>query len=137
LLIWELYQQLIGSDAVWLQGSGTESRDYLAIDDVWTAVFHLVEDRCQIPERGEYLVLNVARGEEVMVRDVAQELRTLIAPEKSIHCRGLERAGDPRRWCADLARLHSLLPDWRPKPFSTALAECVAAWQGERKVSSL
>jgi UDP-glucose 4-epimerase len=137
LLIWELYQQLVESDTVWLQGSGPESRDYLAIDDVWTAVFHLVENRCHSPGKGEYLVVNVARGEEIMVADVAQELRTLIAPEKSIHCHGFTRAGDPRRWYADLARLHSLLPDWRPKPFSTALSQCVAAWQDERKASSL
>jgi UDP-glucose 4-epimerase len=136
LLIWELYQQLVGSDTVWLQGSGTESRDYLAIDDIWTAVFHLIENSGHAAGKGHYLVLNVARGEEVMVRDVAQELRTLIAPDKSIHCHGIERPGDPQRWCADLSRLHSLIPDWRPKPFSLALSQCVAAWQEERKVPS-
>jgi UDP-glucose 4-epimerase len=137
LLIWELYQQLVGSDAVWLQGSGNESRDYLDIDDVWTAVSHLLRNRRQMRGKGEYLVLNVARGEEIMVGDLAQELRRLIAPEKSIHYHGRERPGDPLRWCADLARLHSLLPNWRPKPLATALSLCVAAWQAEGKASSV
>ena len=133
LLIWELYQQLVRSDEVWLQGSGTESRDYLDIEDIWTALFQLLRDSGQTRRGGEYQVLNVARGEEIIVGDLAQELRRLIAPEKSIHYHGFERPGDPRRWCADLARLHSLLPDWRPKPLATSLSRCVAAWQEEGK----
>jgi hypothetical protein len=33
------------------------------------------------------------------------------------------------RWCADVSRLQSLLPDWRPEALDTGLKRCVTAWQ--------
>jgi len=141
LLISELYQQLSGPDAtVWLQGSGTESRDYLDIDDVAAVLFRLVDNRLRMRKKslynGRYLVVNVASGEEINALDLAKQLRNLVAPAKMIRCRDTNRPGDPGRWCADISLLRSLIPSWRPKPFSVALSQCVAMWQKERAFSS-
>jgi nucleoside-diphosphate-sugar epimerase len=136
-LIWELYKQLAGlHSTVWLQGTGAESRDYLDIDDVWAALFQLINHRLRIRMTGQYLVVNIASGEETRVLELAEQLRDLVAPEKAIRCRGVERPGDPRRWCADVSLLASLVPGWQPKPFSLALSQCVAVWQKEREISS-
>jgi UDP-glucose 4-epimerase len=135
LLIWELYSQLAGPNpTVWVEGKGTESRDYLDVNDATAAVFQLIKNRLRARNEKSYtqgrtLVVNIASGEETNVLDLAEQLRNLLAPEKRICCRGNERRGAPERWCADIGRLRSLIPGWQPKPFSEALAECVAAWQ--------
>jgi nucleoside-diphosphate-sugar epimerase len=135
LLIWELYQKFSGRDpVVWLDGAGSESRDYLDIDDAIAAVLHVVDNRMQArsdgsSREGRPFVVNVASGEEINVLALAEQLRQLIAPRKDIRCRGVERKGHPRRWRADIQRLRSLAPSWRPTPFPVALARCVTAWR--------
>jgi len=130
-----LYQQLAGAcSKICLEGTGTESRDYLEASDAMTAAFHLIDHRYETMNdnssaRKQTLVVNIASGEETNVLDLAEQLRNLIAPEKQITCRGVEQRGNPLRWHADISRLRSLAPNWRPKPLSLALAQCVAAWQ--------
>jgi len=139
-LIWELYEQLAGPNStVWLQGTGTESRDYLEISDATSAVFQLILNRLAIKNAkshndGQQLVVNVGSGEETNVLRLAEQLRNIVAPEKPICCGGIQRRGDPERWCADVRRLRSLVPKWYPKPLSVSLSECVAAWQSCHKV---
>jgi UDP-glucose 4-epimerase len=135
LLIWELYKQLAGPNAkVWVEGKGTESRDYLEVNDAATAVFELIHHQLGARNENSYtqgrtVVVNIASGEETNVLNLAQQLRDLVAPGKLICCRGNERRGSPERWRADVGRLHSLIPGWKFKPLSVALSECVAAWQ--------
>jgi UDP-glucose 4-epimerase len=78
-------------------------------------------------------VVNVASGEETRVVELAERMRALVAPGREIRCRGLARAGDPQRWRADASLLRTLAPRWHPQPFAQRLAQCVAAWQGERQ----
>ena len=142
LLVWELYRQL-ASDAsqVWLEGTGDETRDYLHVEDASAAMLELSEafagerarGRDDELERGGCRVVNVASGEETRVVELAERMRALVAPGKEVRCRGRARAGDPRRWHADAALLRTLAPRWHPQPFARRLAQCVAAWQGERQ----
>jgi UDP-glucose 4-epimerase len=133
LLIWELYEQLIGPEStVWLQGSGTEGRDYLGIDDLWSALARLIQKKVSPADSGRFFVVNIASGTEICTLNVAEQLRDLIAPSKAIRCRDIARPSDPRRWRADVSRLRSLLPEWQPQPLSSALAKCVGTWQKER-----
>jgi UDP-glucose 4-epimerase len=136
LLIWELYQQLAGpNQTAWLDGSGSESRDFLYIDDAAEAVFGLIEGRAKSSgQRGSLAVVNVASGQETTVLEVAKQVRDTIAPKKEILCRGNAREGDPRRWHADISRLQSMLPSWRPRPVTEALGLCITAWRGETEV---
>ncbi len=137
LLIWDLYTQFAAPDpVVWLQGTGQEARDYLYVEDAATAVLALAADRSRVCRSGECVVVNIASGEEISVRDVAGQIRALVAPEKEIRCRGLARPGDPRRWCADISRLRSLAASWRPRSFPLTLKACIAAWQARSETSS-
>lgn len=46
LLVWELYQQFATANApVWIDGTGEETRDYLHIDDVSSALLQLAQSR--------------------------------------------------------------------------------------------
>jgi len=141
LLVWELYRQFAAptstDDAVvWLQGTGRETRDYLHINDVAAALLNIASALSAetASERGRCHVVNVASGDETSVLELAARIGSLVAPEKEIRCRGLERAGDPRAWRADISRLRTLAPHWQPQPFTESLAQCIAEWQTELKL---
>lgn len=128
LLVWELYQQLAGSDeTVWLAGTGNETRDFLYIEDLATALLGLIGNSPAAAR--ECLIVNVASGTETSVLTLAQTLGELVAPEKQIRCRGNLRKNDPVRWWADIDRLQTLLPSWQPRPLRDTLKLCVADWR--------
>ena len=130
LLIWEMYRQFTELEStIWLQGTGTESRDYLHVDGFAMALLELTGKRQQVFEQSPCLIINIASGVETKALEVARQMRDIIAPEKTIRCRNIERPGDPRFWRADIDLLRSLLPSWNPRPFSSSLARCIATWQ--------
>jgi UDP-glucose 4-epimerase len=134
LLIWELFKQLSGAgESAWLDGTGSESRDFLHIDDVAGAVFQLAGEFARSPS-GRFEIVNVASGEETRVSEIAVRIRDLVAPDKDVRCRGTARPGDPLNWRGEISRLHSLIPAWKPRPLIDALNECVASWQQESNV---
>jgi UDP-glucose 4-epimerase len=130
LLIWELYRQFTGpDDTVWLQGVGTESRDYLHADDFALAVLQLADRRPRLFERGSCITINIASGEETKAYEIARQIGGLTAPDKTIRCRNVGRPGDPHSWRADISLARSFLPSWQPRPLSSSLAQCVTQWQ--------
>jgi UDP-glucose 4-epimerase len=132
LLIWELYQQF-ASDAptVWLRGTGKESRDYLHLDDFASAFFQLIDGPSAEAGAPGCRVVNVASGQETNVLDLAKIIGELVAPDKQISCRGVVSPGDPRAWRADINKLRSLVPQWKPQPLSESLAQCISAWKNQ------
>ena len=129
LLIWELYRAAQNEETVSLKGTGDESRDYLHVEDVATAIVRLGEKLSDAPSLNA--VVNVASGEETSVLDLANMIRDLVAPAKTVVARGEISPGDPRNWRADTGRLRSIIPDWKPRPFSERLSSCIRSWQDE------
>jgi UDP-glucose 4-epimerase len=129
LLTWELFQQLShGSEPVTIEGTGAESRDFLYVDDAANAFLQLAESLAHAPP-GYFEIVNLASGEETTVAALANHLRELVAPRKEIRYRNLVRPGDPRHWRADIEKLSSIIPGWRPQPLFNALETCVSSWQ--------
>jgi UDP-glucose 4-epimerase len=136
LLIWDLYKQFSGAgESVWLDGTGSESRDFLHVSDVAEVIFQIAGRRLAEGSRPGCSIINVGSGRETSVNEIAQQIRNLVLPGKSIQYRGSTRAGDPLRWCADNSRLRALLPSWRPRPLAEALGLCVTAWKQEGSFS--
>lgn len=128
LLVWELYQQLSGPEkTAWLSGTGEETRDFLYIDDLNAALLGLIEG-FQKSDRN-HVSVNVAAGAETSVLHLAEMIRDLVAPEKEIRCRGNLRKNDPLRWRADVSRLQTLLPTWKPRTLQEGLADCAKTWK--------
>ena len=126
LLIWEVYQQLTtDTPVVELQGTGSETRDFLHVEDVCGAL----EALALHAQRGATIV-NVASGTEVSVSQVAEEMKRLVDKDKMLMCHGSPRQGDPRHWGADISRLRSLVPGWKPKSLQEGLTETIAQWAG-------
>ncbi|MCA1815784.1 MAG: NAD-dependent epimerase/dehydratase family protein [Acidobacteria bacterium] len=134
LLVWELYRQFAGAgETVWLEGTGDETRDYLHVDDVASALLALADTQlaARATSGANFITVNVASGEATRVADLAAQIRALVAPAKEIRARGVARPGDPRAWRADITRLRALIPGWQPAPLADSLARCVARWRKE------
>jgi nucleoside-diphosphate-sugar epimerase len=127
LLVWELYNQLSGSQSTaWIEGTGSESRDFLHIEDVASAILGLIDSHSKInPPQG---LINVASGIETNILEVARQIRDQVAPEKNIECRNIVRQNDPFRWRADITKLQTLLPAWHPRSLAEGLALCITEW---------
>ena len=128
LLVWELFVQLIGGgETAWLDGTGQESRDFLHVDDLADALLAVATGPRAEGLRGAD-VINVASGVERTVLELAGAVRDTVSPGKEIACRGHERPGDPKRWCADVGRLRGRAPGWQARGLEEALRGVVAEW---------
>jgi len=130
LLLWDLFQEARSTaDALRIQGTGEETRDFLHVDDASDALLGLANmalDRILPTEAVEY---NVASGCATSVAEVAELVRAEVSPKLRIERRNQIRKGDPARWCADIGRLKAALPDWRPRSAATAMRECLVRWR--------
>lgn len=98
LLVWEIFEKYMREDEVVLQGTGSESRDYLHIDDMAEALLRLLDaplDMCR--------TVNVASGEEITVRSLVQTMGRLLGSRKTVRFRNAPRAADPNRWRAEVS----------------------------------
>lgn len=130
LLVWEIFEQLRSPElTVELQGTGRESRDYLAAEDLAWALLQIAGHPDHAQAAGAVRILNVGSGCETPVLTLANEMRDLLGRDKPIICRGEERPGNPVRWAADISRLRALLPDWQPPALADGLRRCMTDWQ--------
>ena len=130
LLVWELFAQMTGPDpAVHLHGTGRESRDYLHSDDLAEALLGLAAHPSLRKDDGRLHVLNLSRGQETGVLELACLMSGLCGTEKQVCCRGEAQPGNPVRWAGDSSRLRRLLPDWQPRPLAGSLGCCIAHWR--------
>jgi UDP-glucose 4-epimerase len=106
LAVWDITRRALAGDFR-VHGTGEEMRDYLYADDVARAIVAIAD---QADFRGE--AVNVASGEAVSIRTLAEEIFRLLgitAPPRFI---GEPLPGSPDRWRADVSRLRSLgLPE--------------------------
>jgi dTDP-glucose 4,6-dehydratase/UDP-glucose 4-epimerase len=102
-LFWDLYQKSLRSDNVELFGTGSETRDFIFIDDIVQAV-ELVINKSFF--RGE--CINVANGQEISIKEAVRVFYHTIAWEGKISFVGDIRKGDPLNWQADVNALRSL-----------------------------
>jgi UDP-glucose 4-epimerase len=132
LLVWELFDQMAGdAPTVWLQGDGEETRDYLHIDELSSAILHIAQrhEAGASSKPSEVVTVNLASGRESRALDLAELILAQVGVDKEIRCRGIARPGDPKRWQADTTRLQNLAPTWHPRPLAESLAQCIQAWR--------
>lgn len=121
-LLWDVCEKATAG-SVRLFGTGDETRDFIHADDVARAVLTLAEGAAF---EGE--AYNAATGNETSVREVVTQLVGAFAPGVAVEFSGEQRAGDPLRWRADIARIRGL--GFEPsRSLADGLAEYVA-WYG-------
>ncbi len=125
LLVWEIFKQLAKhSRELELQGTGEETRDFLHVEDVSSALLRLAKRT-----DANFTIVNVASGHEVSVRNLAEQMRTILSPQKTVRYRGETRAGDPLHWRADVTRLHKITAPWQSRDLTAALRATISDWQ--------
>lgn len=103
-IFWDMYNKLQNTGKLELWGSGSESRDYIYIDDLINAVTLIAH---QAPK--DIIVYNVANGLETTIRQAAESFVDQIGADRSvIRFNGIVREGDPVNWKADISKLVKL-----------------------------
>lgn len=117
LAVWDIARRALAGQAT-VYGSGDETRDYLYAGDVGRALVCIAE-RAEC--RGE--AINIASGEAVTIRTLAEEIFRAVAPETAPQFTGEALPGMPRRWRADVSRLRAL--GCPPSSWSSGLAKTI------------
>lgn len=124
-LFWEMYGKWKAHGEVALFGDGQESRDFLHVRDLLTAV-HL--SMLGAGFHGE--AINVASGVETTIQGAAALFLKALEAETGqpipLRFTGEMKPGDPARWQVDVARLRAL-GSFSPIPLEDGLAE-TARW---------
>lgn len=102
-VLWDIARCALSGRPIELLGTGTETRDFVHVSDVGSAVVTAAE---RAKFGGE--AYNLGSGVETQIRELAellvQELDVDVQPVFS----GVSRPGDPARWQADIGELRSL-----------------------------
>src|SRR4051812_6274023 len=98
----EAGQQRASTAVVW--GTGTPRREFLHVDDLADACLFLMEHY-----DGEDHI-NVGTGEDLSIRELAERIRDIVAPQVAIAFDATKPDGSPRK-LLDVSRLHQL--GWR------------------------
>jgi UDP-glucose 4-epimerase len=101
-LFWDLTLKLKGDRPFELFGTGNESRDFIHVTDLSRAI-DLIIKNCQFKAE----VVNVANGQEVMIKDAVSIYSGLFKNKVPYSFSGAIREGDPLNWIADISSLKS------------------------------
>lgn len=103
-LFWDMYQKIKQTNELNLWGGGEESRDYIYIDDLISAIM-LVAEKAPY----ENIFYNIANGEEIKIKRAAQILSDYLNFDKEkIQFVGKQKEGNPVNWRGNINKLLSL-----------------------------
>ena len=102
-VMWDICQMALDRPIVDLSGSGEESRDFVHVRDVVTAIDAVLR---RAPLAGE--CYNVASGESTSIGDLARWLVSALKVSAEIRFSQEPRRGDPSQWQADITALRGL-----------------------------
>lgn len=100
---WDLFNKLKTDLDLELLGTGTESRDFIYVEDIAKCVELIIENRLKLPS-----IINVASGIETSIRKAAEIFSNLMGTGRKINFIGESRIGDPLNWKADISILQSI-----------------------------
>lgn len=108
-VVWDLMNKIhVAEQAIQIHGDGTQSRDFVYVDDVVSAALHVAEHADLTGE-----VYNVGSGEECTISALAYRLCELMDAQPRFDFTGVNRPGDPERFLADTTQIREL--GWVPE----------------------
>ena len=126
-LFWDWYQKIKESSHIMVYGTGSESRDYIYIDDLIQAIDCILH-------KGNFNagIYNIGNGKEIFIKD-AIELFKKYHREKFEYIFTKEmRSGDPINWVADISALKAL--GYKQNiPFEAGIEKLLKWLQQEKK----
>jgi len=101
-LFWDTYQKSLRSDSIELFGTGNETRDFIYIQDLLSAIDHIIAKGLF---NGE--AINVASGQETKIKDATEKFCRYINANIRVSFNNIVKPGDPLNWKADISLLQS------------------------------
>lgn len=102
-LLWDIYQKYRSTGSIRLFGTGEETRDFIHISDILRAI------KLILAYDGPEEVFNVANGEEVSIRELAEIYAEMLGESGAIVTfNGETKPGDPKNWKADISLLKKI-----------------------------
>jgi len=102
LAVWDITRRaLLGDYSV--KGTGLESRDYLYVTDLASALLCIVEKAAFEDE-----TINVGSGEETPIIALAEIIHSYLGIDSKPQLQPADVAGNPGRWQADISRLSAM-----------------------------
>ena len=101
-LFWDLFQKATSGQPFTLYGTGMESRDYIHVEDLVRAIDLIAENSDFKAD-----IINVANGEEVLIKDAVATFFSCFAEDINYSFSGESREGDPVNWKAEISKLKS------------------------------
>jgi dTDP-glucose 4,6-dehydratase/UDP-glucose 4-epimerase len=102
-LFWDIYQKGKTSDTIELLGNGNESRDFIYIDDIISAIEKIINSDCFHAD-----VINVASGIETKISVAAHLFVKEMFGNKNIVFSNITNEGYPDNWLADINKIESI-----------------------------
>jgi UDP-glucose 4-epimerase len=102
-VIWDICRKASNGQPVLLDGTGSETRDFLYVDDIALGIARVID---KAAFGGE--CYNLASGVETSIRSLAQRVVLSLGTQNEIRFSGVVRDGDPHRWWADISRIKLL-----------------------------
>lgn len=126
-VVWDICYKLTHQDEPTLQGTGTETRDFIHAADVARAVYCLSASSIQPGQ-----TYNLATGRETSIASLAATLSRLLSPCPQAQFDGVVPPGMPRNWRADISKIASL--GFQPRiALEEGLAEVVTWYRQEER----
>jgi UDP-glucose 4-epimerase len=125
-LFWDLYQKSIQDEVVTLFGTGSETRDFIYIDDLMQ-IMDLVIQHSSF----QGSIYNVASHQEITIALAAQAFLNEFSPEKKVVFNGKVKVGDPNNWLADMENLRKY--GFKPQYNLSLGLKKYAEWLREKK----
>lgn len=103
-LFWDLYKKIQNRKGeIELHGTGEESRDYIYIEDLVSAIGCIIH---QEKLNGE--IYNVASGTETKIAEVVELFMDALHTPCTFRFNGVVRAGEPLNWYADITNINAI-----------------------------
>jgi UDP-glucose 4-epimerase len=102
-VLWDICQKALSPGVIKLQGNGTESRDFVHVEDIARAIN-------QVAANGDLSgeVYNVGSGSETSIAAIAKLIFRSLKVDRVCEFDGVVPPGTPLNWRADISRLQSL-----------------------------
>ncbi len=102
-VIWDICRKAIKHKSVTLQGTGKESRDFVHVTDIATALLAVAT---AAPMQGE--VYNIGSGQETKIGELANMIIETLGHHYSLKFDGVIPKGTPSNWQADISKLRNI-----------------------------
>jgi UDP-glucose 4-epimerase len=126
-ILWDIYQKSLQANTVNLFGTGSETRDFIFIDDIVDAIHKVIL-------AGDFNagIYNIGSGQEMTIRELADTLLEEMQYRGRLIFSGNERKGDPINWKANISRIRTL--NFEPKSSIKAGTKLYVRWLREEKL---